>query len=68
MASATYTSADVQCVLAVSDEGVRDLVRRGLLHPERVGVRRPLSVYDASEVDSLAGLRSSRERDRHAMR
>ena len=59
-------AADVQEILVVSDEGVRDLVRRELLHPERVGLRRPINVFNADEVFALAGQRQSDKLDRLA--
>lgn len=68
MATAKLTAIDVQTALGISDEGVRDLVRRGLLHPETVGERRPIAVYDAVEVHALAGARANQALDRAARR
>ncbi len=45
--------------LALTDEGVRGLVDRGLLPCERIGAR-GMRVFDVAQVDIVAGARAAR--------
>lgn len=55
---------DVAEILGVSAARVGQLVAEKKLHPITVGIRWPVNVFDAGEVEGLAGKRANGEVER----